>query len=447
MATDTSTKSGERAALMLLDEEQVAVKIDEHGFLTRIKQVIKLTYGTELYSAAKPGAETNQTKVEPFQPGFMKLVDAMGGTLNCPPAMRDPVTQKWRANPIIDRYEDGVIKSIEATGVCAVRNSRTGEMTVSVQTIRFDAVHVLRQKLLNVSTERQDVVKILSKDDIDEMRADPAKPLRGWSIYPLAPPFTYIVANNAKAEVRDAQRDHNNLVATATQRACSKAERLAAAHNPAVRKTWLYGALKYPRDAEGNATGPRYVEIPVVTWIEHREHGDMAEWLDRLARNEDGTAQVFVGDPIDDDGEEEKGDVFDPDGRVDAGNDEVPAPAALPALEQRDQFQNPALPPAAPAAERVLVEVRAAEAPPQVEESRLAAASAAASAATIPMSPQRQALLDRIGRMEASSVPPDEVAPLRQKAGIGDDLAAHDDAVLRGYQRALGVAAAFFGGA
>jgi hypothetical protein len=318
-------------------------------------------------------------------------------------------------------------------------------MTVSVQTIRFDAVHVLRQKLLNVSTERQDVVKILSKDDIDEMRADPAKPLRGWSIYPLAPPFTYIVANNAKAEVRDAQRDHNNLVATATQRACSKAERLAAAHNPAVRKTWLYGALKYPRDAEGNATGPRYVEIPVVTWIEHREHGDMAEWLDRLARNEDGTAQVFVGDPIDDDGEEEKGDVFDPDGRVDAGNDEVPAPAALPALEQRDQFQNPALPPAAPAAERVLVEVRAAEAPPQVEESRLAAASAAASAATIPMSPQRQALLDRIGRMEASSVPPDEVAPLRQKAGIGDDLTAHDDAALRGYQRALGVAAASYG--
>ena len=430
----------ERSALMLLDEEQVAVKIDAEGFLTRIKQVIKLTYGTELYSAGKPGSETNQTKVEPFQPGFMKLVDAMGGTLNVPPAMRDPVTGAWRANPIIERYEDGVIKSIEATGVCAVRNSRTGEMTVSVQTIRFDAVHVLRQKLLNVSTERQDVVKLLSKDDIDEMRADPAKPLRGWSIYPLAPPFTYIVANNAKAEVRDAQRDHNNLVATATQRACSKAERLAAAHNPAVRKTWLYGALKYPKDAEGNATGPRYVEIPVVTWVEHRERGDMQAWLDKLTRNEDGTARVFVGETIIDDGEEEKGDVFDPDGRVET-EDEEPAAAPAPMLEQRTVIPNEALPPvvAAPEKEKVLVEAPApaVEAPP--------AQAAPAEPARPAMSPARQTLLERIGRLEALSVPPEEVTPIRKKAGIGDDLAAHDDQALRAYQRALGVAAAAYG--
>lgn len=263
---------------MTLGADEVRVRLDEDGYLKRIQRTVQLDFGVDLYCAARTPKDTD--KVMPYQPGYMKLVAAMGGQLTCPPTMRDPETGAARPNPIVETYPDtGIIRRVAATAVCVVPNPMTGELVASMQTIVVDTEQILRQALLNI--DRDDCVKVVAQDDIDEMRA--AGELRGWSVFPLAPPFAYIIANNAKKGVREALQTFMQQSATARQRACSKAERLAADHNPVTRMVWEYADLTREVDEQGNLLRAPYVRVPVVAWVEMRDRSAMRSMSEALA--------------------------------------------------------------------------------------------------------------------------------------------------------------------
>lgn len=419
-----ATVPAERNAAMMLDDKQVAIKIDREGFLTRVRHTIRLEYGPHLYSASRPGSERDDTKVTLYQPGYMRYVQALGGTLTCPPAMRDPVTGAAVANPQVEMYPDsGLARRVTATGVCVVRNPQTGEYVASIQTVVFDCEHVLRQKMLAISADRADAVQIVSKDDLDEMRQ--AGALKGWCVLPLAPPFSYIVANMKNPAVRDAWQDFMNLAQSARQRACSKAERLAADHNPVVRRAWLFGELRT------SPSGVRFVEIPVVTWVEYRGKQAIEEFVASLATRgtADGVEQVIVGESVEDDTPEPDEDL-DPDtARQQTAEPQAPTAPAPRALEEKINIPDPALPPAREA-EPVPVVVEAAK----VEEP---VAPVVAPEPQVEADPAVVQMHERIARLE-SRLPPAEVLGVRGVVGLGPDIkGVRDLNLLRAYQREL----------
>lgn len=413
--------SADRKALMTLGEEQVAVRVDAEGFLRRVLRRVRLQYGTELYCAARNPGPTE--KVAPYQPGYMKLVSAMGGQLLCPPMVRDQVTGEPRPNPQVETYPDtGIIRRVTATALCVVPNPSTGEQVASVQTLVLDTEHVLRQALL-AKAEHEDIVRILSEGDVADLRAEGG--LRGWVVLPLAPPHAYICANMVKAGVREAWSTFLQQSATARQRACSKAERLAADHNPVTRMTWEYGQLRRDTDAEGNVLRAPYVDVSVVAWVEHRGRAEMDRLLQELATvgQAEGVARVFLGDVVVDVGDVGDDLATDPDAeeedgprRIEEAAPDLAEEAARPAREPV-RTQAPAEAPAA----------KAAEVEPPAETS-----------------PQLAPLRARVARLEEQlgGAKTEVVSALRRRAAIADPQRVGDIPKLRSYQSALADAVA-----
>lgn len=430
--TAVAKRDDDTKAVIMLGNEQIRVRLDKDGFITRTMRTVRLNYGTELYCAARNPSDDD--KVAPFQPGYMKLVAAMGGQLQCPPVMRDPVTGDPRPNPIISTYgETGLIRSVTATAVCAVRNPITGEWVASIQTITIDTEHILRQALLKL--ERDDSVRILSGEDVEAERREGK--LKGWSVIPLAPPYSYICANNSVKAVREALQTYANQSATIRQRACSKAERLAADHNPITRMNWHYGTLLWPRDKEGKVTGPAYMDVTVVAWVEH--HGKKA--IDEMVRSlavegrHDSVVDVVVGDSFDTSGSDGDADpdrddedaVLEPSERAYANPPrltevlpEAPAPA-----KAADPI------PAKPVVETPPV-AKAAPAPETAKPKNVAEAQAAADPATAKLIAQCKDFEGELGE--------GEVTAARLKAGLPADApipATTTVAVLRAYRTDL----------
>lgn len=310
-------RNDERKAVIRLGDEQVSVRLDADGFITRSLRRVKLRFGPELYAAKTNPGPTE--KVMPYQPGYMRLVAAMGGQLVCPATVRDPETGNVRPNPLVETYEGtSIIRRVTATAICAVRNPATGEWCVSVQTNVQDAEGALRQALLKL--ERQDEVQTLSAEDIAILKGEGK--FRGWVAIPLMPPYAYICCNMGQARVREAWQTFQNLALTIRQRACSKAERLAADHNPLTRMVWEYADLTFNRDKDGDLTEAPYMEVPVVAWVEHRGRPELEAWIRSLSEHgqADAVGEIIGGDAVVDVPHEEPEDLLD----------EETVPAALP---------------------------------------------------------------------------------------------------------------------
>ena len=311
----------ERRANIMLGNERIAVRIDADGFLTRTIRTVRLTHGIELYHAGK-GFPGESDKVAPFQPGYMRLVAAMGGELVCPPAIHDPLTGKMRPNPLVETTPEGIVVRVTATAVCVVANPLTGKPHASVQTIVVDADAVLKQALLKI--ERDEIVQILSAEDVEEDRRE--KKLRGKLVLALTP-FSYLVVDPTKPPVREALKTFVEQAATARQRACSKAERLAADHNPITRRTWLGSQLRWNLDNEGRRYGAPYADVDVVAWVEHRGRPEMDTFLQQLASGAQVEGvETVTGTHIDDGSEE---------------IDDDPEPGATRALPDRGETPDP----------------------------------------------------------------------------------------------------------
>lgn len=289
----------ERRALATIAGEQVAVRLDQDGFLTLVERKVRLTFGTELYVATKnPGP---LDKVSPYQPGYMRLVAAMGGQLVCPPTVRDPVTSEMRPNPLVETYPDtGLVRRVTATAVCAVRNPATGEWTVSVQTSVQDAEGVLRQALMHI--EREDAVQYLSPEEWAQAKAEGKA--GGWIALPLGPMGALLCCNMRNQAVREAWQTFANLSLTLRQRACSKAERLAADHNPLTRRTWHYRDLTPPPKEASGPPAPPYIDVRVAALVEHKGRAEMDAFIAALASatKADGVSEFLLGAPEVDDG-------------------------------------------------------------------------------------------------------------------------------------------------
>lgn len=280
LSTTPARSADEKKAVMMLGDEQIGVRIGADGFLTRTLRTVRLFYGVHLY-AASPSPKASD-KVAPYQPGYMALVHAMGGQLMCPLTVRDPVTGQMRANPHVEYYPGtSIVRSVTATAVCAVRNPATGGLHVSVQTVTQDAEHMLRQKLMNM--ERDDLVRYMSCDEWEAEKA--AGKAAGWYPVQLGAGIV-LVANLRMAGVRDAIRDFQNAGQTLRQRACSKAERLAADHNAVTRRVWQYSQLRsqMAQGAQGPyEAGPRYVDVPCVAWVENHNQRELEAFMASLA--------------------------------------------------------------------------------------------------------------------------------------------------------------------
>jgi len=389
-------KATERKAVMMLGNEQVAVRLDEAGFLSRTIRTVRLTHGIELYHAGK-GRPGPDDKVAPFQPGYMRLVAAMGGQLVCPPAVHDPVTGTSRPNPYVETTDNGIIRRVTATAVCVVRNPLTGEQHASVQTITVDAEHILRTALLNI--QRDEIVTILSGEDIAEDRA--AGKLRGKLVLPLTPPFAYLVADASKPVVREALATYLQQSATIRQRACSKAERLAADHNPITRRTWLGSQLKSPE----KGGGAPYADVDVVAWVESRGREQMDRFVSQLASG----ARVEGVETVT--GVHEDNDL---EAEIDAEIDEA---RALPDRGEPERIETP------PSREPVPVERTPERQPERTER---------VNGTKVPeMSPAEiAAMRARIEALEAK-LPDDEVPALRRSLGETRPVDRMDGAGLR----------------
>ncbi len=376
----TTTPPAESKALILLGDDRVAVRLDAEGYLTRVQTRARLAYGTELYAAVR-GTPSDTDKVQPYQPGYMRLVHAMGGQLLCPPTVRDPVTGAARPNPLVETWPDGTVRRVTATALCAVRNPLTGEWVVTTQTIVQDLETVLRQALLKMA-EHEEVVQIMAPD---EWEGREREKYRGWMAVPLA--GAVLACNLRKPGVRDAWGTLLQQAATARQRACSKAERLAADHNPVTRRTWYYGQLK----RDGNS---RYVEVACVAWIEHRGRDEMARWLEQLATagRADGVEEVIDLDPVD------VSEVGDPD-------DEVPV-EDLPLIEDKPE--------------------------PEVVPAKAADPVPAAAAPSPDLDKLRTSCVEW-----ADQVTPEQLRALQEQHGCHDVFAVTDPAVLRTFRKAL----------
>lgn len=389
-AVQSSPAPTERKALMRLADKDVAVRVDDDGFITRVQRKITLAYGTELYAAIQ-GTPKPDTKVQPFQPGYMRIVAAMGGQLLCPPTVKDPVTGTVRPNPLVETWPDGTVRRVTATALCAVRNPITGEWVVTVQTIVQDLETVLRQSLLKM-TENEDVVQIMAPD---EWEARDRAQFKGWMGVPIA--GAVLACNLRKAGVRDAWGTLLQQAATARQRTCSKAERLAADHNPVTRMTWHYRDLRRDGDAA-------YADINCIAWVEHTGRDEMARMLEQLATlgKAPGIGNV-IDLPDEDQDADEPEDVLD---------------------EERPQLT-----------EQVEIEstpTRQAE-PVRVEPAKTEPTGRTLTADEI-------VALDKLRSQVVdleTLVTPDALRVLREQHGIHDVLAVGDLAALRTYRRAL----------
>lgn len=294
-ATNAPVREGQRAIAVIRGEE-IPVRVDDDGYLIAVRRIVRLNYGTELYSAT--GRPTADDKVMPYQPGYMKLVDAMGGQLGCPPAIRNPETGKMEANPQVETYPGtGIIRFVKAAAVCIVPNPQTGQLVASTQTIVVDAEHELRQALLKIN--REECVRILSDEDVAEEKA--AGKLKGWAVFPLTPPYANICANMAQGGVREVLQTFQNLSKTIRQRACSKAERLVCDHNPVTRRTWAFGELGTPLNDEGQRCGPLFMDVPVVAWVQEHDRRRLQRIINQLAQTgaSDAVAQMVDGGVMD----------------------------------------------------------------------------------------------------------------------------------------------------
>ena len=423
-------------ALMRLGDQQVACRV-EGGFIVRASRKLRLFYGPELYAACK-GAPGPLEKVSPFQPGYMKLAAALGGTLTVPPTVRDPVTGAPTANPIVEFVPGtSVIRSVRATAVCVARDPM-GVYHASVQTITVDAESVLRQALLKI--EREEIVQILSDEDVAADKKEGK--LRGFVIVPFMPGYS-LVGKAGAQPIREALQTYNNLSATIRQRACTKAERLACDHNPVMRMTWVYGELLIDIQEEktgrmdrttvaaGVPTGwaqvsPAYAEIDVTAWTESRGQAAMEAFVQSLASQQhvDGVESVVVGETADVDNSE-----------IDDDSEEVPA--------VRQIAENP-VPPAAiqaPKPDPVPVVVAPVAAPVAAPESKMVREVAVSrdggqtiesgpdttysgKPAAPEVSPDLQKLRDRCTSL-ITNLPEKEVRFARTKSGFGDaDISA-----------------------
>lgn len=382
-------------ATMKLGPEMVAVRLGPDGFMTRAIRRIRLEFGPHLYAATTSPKDGD--KVVPYQPGYMALVHAAGGHLTCPPAVRDVVSGDMRPNPFVETYPDtGIVRRVTATAVCAVPHPITGEWVVSNQTVVQDAEAVLHQALLKIA--REDAVRTMSWEDYQEGKGGD---LKGWVAFPLMPPFVYIVANMRNPAVIGAFQTFREQATTIRQRACSKAERLAADHNPVTRKVWLYGTLQFDHDTTGELLRPPYVDVDCVAWVKHEGREAAERFIRALAEHQavDGVGQMLVGEPVpvagDDEGPEDDVEIDVPPSRPrQLPTSTAPAVdlrADLEAARAREPEPAPRLP---PAPEPTPV----AEAAPQPER-------------------EREALLAEIRVMERR-MEPEQVRSLRLQCGI-----------------------------
>jgi len=387
----TQSPTSERRALAMLGDEQIVVRIDDGGALKRVQRDVVLSLGTDLYCADKNPGPTS--KASPYQPGYMKLVAAMGGQLGCPPVVTDPVTGERRPNPIVETYPDSaIIRRVTATAVCIVRNPGTGEAVVSVQTIVYDAEHVLRQALLKLA-DRDDVVRIMSADELAALKAKGE--MGRWASWTLGAGMV-IAADMTKAPARDAMSTFLQQSATARQRTCSKAERLACDHNPLTRRTWELGQLIKGAVTDGYESAP-FARVRCVAWVEHREEGSMARLLEQLEAHgrTDVAGQMLVGEI------------------VDVSDDDTP--------DDAEDEQPVALGHTAP----VVVDVTP---PPRAEVVRPVVAEAPAARTA-----QLDAMLSKVLDAEAEATP-EQIAQARQEYGIGHPDTVTDVGVLRSYR-------------
>lgn len=330
--TTALARTGETRATLTLGDEQIAVRLDGDGYLSRVQRRIRLYYGPHLYAACRPGAEQADTKVTPYQPGYMMLVEAMGGILVVPPvvqATEEDGTRKPRPNPTCHTDpRSGITYRVEATAVCLLRHPVTGQVVPSAgPTSVVDARQTLLQGLLKMTAgDRQDVARMVPDDLVDELRKGECK---GWGVTPLGGGIS-VVYNLSKAGVRDVVQDYLHLCGTIRQRAVSKAERLAADHHPLLRGrcSWRWDQLRQD--------GPRrYVEISTVSWVETAGRFDRQAIMTSLERmGADADVQTVVEEPID-------LDLTDPDADVEPGEtlriaqepDPIPEPAPREAVK------------------------------------------------------------------------------------------------------------------
>lgn len=424
---------GERRLTMRLGDENVAVRVDADGFLKRVMRKVRLYYGTDLYCASRSPNATD--KVQPFQPGYMKLVAAMGGQLLVPTAVNDPLTGQKKANPEVEFYPGtGIIRRVTATALCAVRNPVTGEWHASVATQLVDGEQALRQALLKLD-QRDDAVRYMTAEDFEEEKRGE---LKGWAFLPAG--AIGIAYNMRNVAVKGAYQTFTEQSATMRQRACSKAERLAADHNPVTRMTWDYGMLIFPDD------GRPYIDVPVVSWVDHRGRTEMDAFITAMASNADGaegvaeivrTVSESLPDEVDD---EEPAEVaFTPPAPLltDRGPVADPLQGARPAqrevIDVRPEPVQAApaapvqAPPAAPAAK--------VEPEPAVEPAVEGAAPAARRNVPGDLAP----VIAEIDRLEQAvrAINPDLVGAARSECKVTDPLTALSRRTLNQYVAAL----------
>jgi len=315
-------RQGEARATIQLGDEHIAVRLDGDGYLSRVQRKIRLYYGPHLYAACRPGNERPDEKVTPYQPGYMMLVEAMGGILVCPPVVQvtdDQGRRSPRANPVcFSDPSSGVTYRVEATAVCLLRHPVTGQVVPSAgPTAVVDARQALVQGLLKMTAgERQDVARMVPDDLVAELRAGECK---GWGATALGAGIT-VLYNLSKPGVRDVVGDYIHLCGTIRQRSVSKAERLAADHHPLLRGrcSWRFDQLRQD--------GPRrYVEISTVSWVEQAGRFDRQAIMASLERmGADADVQTVVEEPID----------------LDLGDPDAPAlePGEMPRLEVQEEI-------------------------------------------------------------------------------------------------------------
>lgn len=384
-----SPKSTSRA-MMTLGDQQVAVRLT-NGFITRVARKVRLFLGTDLYIAKDTGPNS---KVSPYQPGYMKLVAGAGGLLGCPPTTRDPITGEVCANPRVEYYGNtGVVRSVTATAVCVVRNPATGAPIPSRATIMLDCEHIFRQALLKLGT-RDDAVRYMTREDYEEGKRGE---LKGWAFLDMGP--IGAAYNMRVPAVMEAYQTFINQGATARQRTMSKAERLACDHNAGTRMTWEKGMLTPHPDG-----GPSFVDVSVVAWVEERDAAAMEAFMADVASSlNDGVESVYELD----EGDEEIDEDVDP---ADAAAARAQAYRALPDHgEPAPLVEQPK--------EKVLVKPEPTIADPKKK------------AAADPLA--------EVAALEAKVSPPEMLGALRAEAGIKGALTSATSEQLAAYVTAL----------
>ena len=270
-----------KKALMKFGNEEVLIRFGDDGCLKKTLRKVRLVFGTHIYCAKRnPGPDD---KCQPYSPGYRVLVEAMSGQLLCPPITRDPSTGASRENPLLEYDEDtGAPYRCTATGMAAVRNPVTGEWSVSFQTVIQDARHVFVQALLK-KVDHHRRAWIVPSDMAAELRAElnaerdekTGRRCGIWGAMRMGN-GNVVVYNNMSSDVQEAHSTYANQIATLRQRTASKAERLAADHNPVLSRTWHMRDLK-------QAGEDRYLEEHVIAHTELHDRTALENFMARVA--------------------------------------------------------------------------------------------------------------------------------------------------------------------